>query len=145
MVVNLCKKNRRATLDRDMELIDQWAERYIIDAQQKGELDNLPGSGKPLQLDDDSLVPPDLRAGYRLLRNAGYLPVELQDRQEALTIVELLSQLEVEAQYTLLDNYQNLRKRLALLELRLRQAGLSTDFLHQEYQHKVVDKLSKEE
>ncbi|CNB87229.1 putative cytoplasmic protein [Yersinia intermedia] len=128
-----------------MELIDQWAERYIIDAQQKGELDNLPGSGKPLHLDDDSLVPPDLSAGYRLLRNAGYLPVELQDRQEALTIVELLSQLEVEAQYTLLDNYQNLRKRLALLELRLRQAGLSTDFLHQEYQHKVVDKLSKEE
>lgn len=126
-----------------MELIDQWAERYIIDAQQKGELDNLPGSGKPLQLDDDSLVPPDLRAGYRLLRNAGYLPVELQDRQEALTIVELLSQLE--AQYTPHDNYQNLRKRLALLELRLRQAGLSTDFLHQEYQHKVVDKLSKEE
>ena len=105
----------------------------------------MPGSGKPLELDDDSLVPPDLRAGYRLLRNAGYLPVELQDRQEALTIVELLSQLEVEAQYTLLDNYQNLRKRLALLELRLRQAGLSTDFLHQEYQHKVVDKLSKEE
>ena len=128
-----------------MELIDQWAERYIIDAQQKGELDNLPGSGKPLQLDDDSFVPPELRAGYRLLRNAGYLPVELQDRQEALTIVELLSQLEVEAQYTLLDNYQNLRKRLALLELRLRQAGLSTDFLHQEYQLKVVDKLSKEE
>ena len=126
-----------------MELIDQWAERYIIDAQQKGELDNLPGSGKPLELDDDSLVPPDLRAGYRLLRNAGYLPVELQDRQEALTIVELLSQLE--AQYTPHDNYQNLRKRLALLELRLRQAGLSTDFLHQEYQHKVVDKLSKEE
>ncbi|ARB82918.1 MULTISPECIES: DnaJ family domain-containing protein [Yersinia] len=126
-----------------MELIDQWAERYIIDAQQKGELDNLPGSGKPLQLDDDSFVPPELRAGYRLLRNAGYLPVELQDRQEALTIVELLSQLE--AQYTPHDNYQNLRKRLALLELRLRQAGLSTDFLHQEYQHKVVDKLSKEE
>ena len=126
-----------------MELIDQWAERYIIDAQQKGELDNLPGSGKPLQLDDDSLVPPELRAGYRLLRNAAYLPVELQDRQEALTIVELLSQLE--AQYTPHDNYQNLRKRLALLELRLRQAGLSTDFLHQEYQHKVVDKLSKEE
>ncbi|MDN0113943.1 DnaJ family domain-containing protein [Yersinia intermedia] len=126
-----------------MELIDQWAERYIIDVQQKGELDNLPGSGKPLQLDDDSLVPPELRAGYRLLRNAGYLPVELQDRQEALTIVELLSQLE--AQYTPHDNYQNLRKRLALLELRLRQAGLSTDFLHQEYQHKVVDKLSKEE
>ena len=126
-----------------MELIDQWAERYIIDAQQKGELDNLPGSGKPLQLDDDSLVPPELRAGYRLLRNAEYIHVELQDRQEALTIVELLSQLE--AQYTPHDNYQNLRKRLALLELRLRQAGLSTDFLHQEYQHKVVDKLSKEE
>lgn len=123
-----------------MELIDEWAERRIIDAQQKGELDNLSGSGKPLQLDDDSLVPLDLRAGYRLLRNGGYLPVELQDRQEALTVAELLSQIDKQH-----DNYQNLHKRLALLELRLRQAGFSTDFLHQEYQHKMVDKLSKEE
>lgn len=54
-----------------MWLLDQWAERHITEAQSKGEFDNLPGSGEPLILDDDSHVPPELRAGYRLLKNAG--------------------------------------------------------------------------
>lgn len=57
-----------------MWLLDQWAERHILDAQTKGEFDNLPGSGEPLTLDDDSHVPAELRAGYRLLKNAGCLP-----------------------------------------------------------------------
>ncbi|MGJ4638727.1 DnaJ family domain-containing protein [Klebsiella pneumoniae] len=46
-----------------MWLLDQWAERHILDAQTKGEFDNLPGSGEPLTLDDDSHVPAELRAG----------------------------------------------------------------------------------
>ncbi|CNI32036.1 MULTISPECIES: DUF1992 domain-containing protein [Yersinia] len=121
-----------------MGLIDEWAERHIIKAQEKGELDNLPGNGKPLFLDDDTFVPTELRVGYRLLKNAGYLPPELQDRQEALTITDLLSQLDKQH-----DDYANLHKRLALLELRLRQAGLNTDFLRKEYQQKVAKKLSK--
>lgn len=51
-----------------MWLLDQWAERHICDAQNKGEFENLPGSGEPLILDDDSHIPPELRAGYRLLK-----------------------------------------------------------------------------
>lgn len=58
-----------------MWLLDQWAERHIIEAQRKGEFDNLPGRGEPLILDDDSHVPAALRAGYRLLKNAGCLPL----------------------------------------------------------------------
>ncbi|SUP68019.1 putative cytoplasmic protein [Yersinia kristensenii] len=90
-----------------MGLIDEWAERHIMDAQEKGELDNLPGNGRPLLLDDDTFVPSELRAGYRLLKNAGYLPPELQDRQEALTIAALLSQLD-----TRHNDYSGLHKRL---------------------------------
>lgn len=123
-----------------MGLIDEWAERYIVDAQKNGEFDNLSGNGKPLQLDDDALVPMDLRVGYRLLKNAGFLPPELLDRQEALTIVDLLSQLDCQH-----GAQTKLRSRLILLEMRLEQAGLSTDFLHQEYQHRVADRLSNEE
>ena len=66
-----------------MWLLDQWAERHIAEAQAKGEFDNLAGSGEPLILDDDSHVPPELRAGYRLLKNAGCLPPELEQRREA--------------------------------------------------------------
>ncbi|WP_145535900.1 DUF1992 domain-containing protein [Yersinia thracica] len=123
-----------------MGLVDEWAERHIINAQENGELDNLSGNGKPLLLDNDTFVPPELRVGYRLLKNAGYLPPELQDRQEALTITALLSQFD-----TRHNDYSGLHKRLVLLELKLKQAGFSADFLHSEYQGKVTDKLSKEE
>ncbi|EJD6402073.1 DUF1992 domain-containing protein, partial [Providencia rettgeri] len=61
-----------------MSVIDLWAERHIQEALNKGELSSLKGEGQPLQLEDDSLVPPELKAGYRLLKNSGYLPPELQ-------------------------------------------------------------------
>ena len=65
-----------------MTLLDQIAERHIQQAEQRGEFDDLPGAGKPLVLDDDALIPEELRAGYRLLKNSGYLPPDLQLNQE---------------------------------------------------------------
>ncbi len=55
-------------------------ERRIREAEAAGMFQNLPGAGKPLPPDDDAHVPEDLRAGYRLLKNAGYAPswIELQ-------------------------------------------------------------------
>ncbi|MFH8136474.1 DUF1992 domain-containing protein [Pantoea osteomyelitidis] len=107
-----------------MWLIDQLAEQHILAAQEKGELSNLPGEGAPLHLDDDSLVPAELRSGYRMLKNAGFLPPELEMRREAVELNDLLRNLDPE------DNrYAEQSKRLALLEMKLQQAGLSTDFL----------------
>lgn len=123
-----------------MWLLDQWAERHILDAQEKGELDNLRGQGQPLVLDDDSAVPAELRTGFRLLKNAGYLPAELEDRKEALSIARLLQGIDSEH-----PDHAELGKRMALLEHRLRQAGMSTDFLHGEYQRALSGKLSPEE
>jgi hypothetical protein len=37
------------------------AERKIAEAQARGEFDHLPGAGQPLALDDDALVPEELR------------------------------------------------------------------------------------
>ncbi len=74
-----------------MWLLDQWAERHIIEAQRKGEFDNLPGRGEPLILDDDSHVPAELRAGYRLLKNAGCLPPELEQRRDAIQLLDILN------------------------------------------------------
>ncbi|MGR4051676.1 DnaJ family domain-containing protein [Kosakonia cowanii] len=122
-----------------MWLLDQWAERHIIDAQQKGEFDNLAGSGEPLALEDDSQVPEDLRVGYRLLKNAGYLPPELEMRKEAVELVDLLSTVENDD-----HQRQELNRRLTLLELKLRQAGVSTDFLRGEYAAKLQDKINPE-
>jgi len=47
-------------------------ERKIEEAIARGELDDLPGAGRPLELDDgDPLLPPELRMALRILRNAG--------------------------------------------------------------------------
>lgn len=123
-----------------MWLLDQWAERHILDAQRQGEFDNLPGSGEPLTLDEDLHVPPELRAGYRLLKNAGCLPPELQQRKEAVDLADLLKTVSRDE-----PEYEALSRRLALLELKLRQSGLSTEFLHGEYAYNLASKMKEAE
>jgi hypothetical protein len=46
-------------------------EERIRQAQARGAFDDLPGAGRPLALDDDPLVPEELRVAWRLLRGAG--------------------------------------------------------------------------
>ena len=70
------------TESKTMWLIDQIAERHILQAMERGEFDDLPGTGRPLALEDDRLIPEHLRAGYRLLKNAGYLPPDVQALRE---------------------------------------------------------------
>lgn len=120
-----------------MWLLDQWAERHILDAQKKGEFENLPGSGEPMILDDDSHIPAELRAGYRLLKNAGCLPPELEQRKEAIQLLDLLKGIHRDD-----PQYQEVSRRLSLLELKLRQAGLSTDFIRSEYAEKLLHKIN---
>lgn len=122
-----------------MWLLDQWAERHIRDAQIKGDFDNLPGSGEPLELEDDSHIAPELRAGYRLLKNAGCLPPELEQRREAVELVDLLKGIRQDD-----PRHKELRRRLALIELKLRQAGMSTEFLHGEYGEILMKKINEE-
>ena len=44
------------------------AEEKIRQAIRNGDLDYLPGKGKPLQLEDLSMVPPELRMSYKILK-----------------------------------------------------------------------------
>lgn len=78
-----------------MLIFDTLAEQRIRQAQDNGEFDNLPGAGAPLALDDDALVPEELRAAYRLLRNAGFLPPELEAQGEIRRLEQMLSAVEV--------------------------------------------------
>ena len=95
-----------------MNPIDQIAETRIREAIERGELSGLPGEGRPLQLDDDSAIPEELRAAYRILKNAGFLPPELQLRKELREAEHLLQQLPE-------NERSRARVRLELLQLRL--------------------------
>jgi hypothetical protein len=67
------------------------AERKIEEAIARGEFDNLPGAGRPLELDDDSQIPEDLRAAYRILKNAGYMPPEAQTLNQIAELERLVN------------------------------------------------------
>ncbi len=68
------------------------AETKIRAAMAEGKFDNLPGKGRPLPEDGLAGVKPELRMGYRLLRNAGCLPPELEARKEAARLGSLIAQ-----------------------------------------------------
>lgn len=73
-----------------MNFLDQLAEANIRQAAGQGVFDDLPGAGRPLPPDDASHVPPELRAGYRLLKNAGYVPPEIDQAREIRQLRDLL-------------------------------------------------------
>jgi hypothetical protein len=62
-----------------------------------GVFDDLPGAGRPLDLDDDALVPEELRLAYRILKNAGYVPAELETLKEIDQLEALVSGADVDA------------------------------------------------
>jgi len=73
-----------------MDWVSRIAEDRIREAIERGELRNLPGEGKPLEIEDLSHVPEDLRAAYIMLRNAGVVPEEVQLAKETVTLEDLL-------------------------------------------------------
>lgn len=58
-------------------MFDKIVEAKIKEAMRKGEFDNLPAKGKPINLDEWAKLPEDIRMGYTLLKNAGYVPEEM--------------------------------------------------------------------
>ena len=73
-----------------MEALPLLAEAKIRAAMARGEFDGLPGHGRPLRVEDLSRVPAELRMGFKLLRNAGCLPPELEARREVTRLGTLI-------------------------------------------------------
>lgn len=121
-----------------MTFIDQIAEIRIEEAIAQGQLDDLPGRGKPLNLDDEETVPEEFRMAYRILKNSGFVPPEINIRGEINALKATLSSIDddtirnnvlkkIHCLYARLDNMHNRQMNLALRE---------------EYYRKVIKRLS---
>jgi len=73
--------------------LDAVVQERIQEAMRRGDFDHLPGAGRPLDLDDDRLVPPELRIAFRILKNAGLAPPEVLARREIATLEAVLDQM----------------------------------------------------
>ena len=115
------------------------AERKIREAQEKGEFDNLPGKGKPLQLEDDSQVPEELRLAYKILKNADCLPPELELKKDIVRMEEMLQGVtDVKEKYRLM---KKLNFQIMKLNMMRRVSPLLEE--DQVYYDKVVEQFSK--
>jgi hypothetical protein len=77
---------------------EQIIEERILQAQRRGDFDNLPGSGKPIEIEDDRHIPEDLRLAYKILKNAGCIPPEIELKKEIHQTRDLLASMEDAAQ-----------------------------------------------
>lgn len=109
-------------------MLDFLVEQRLQDAVSRGELENLPGEGRPLELDEDPLVPEDLRAAYRVLKNAGFVPPEVEALNDIAQLENLVQQGEADA-----ATRSKAVRKLALLRTRIENR----------YYEKAVAKLGR--
>lgn len=119
-------------------LIQQLSEELIQRAMRDGQFDDLEGRGRPLPDEDDSHVPPDLRMPYKILKNAGCLPPELESRKDIQTAIELLSTMTDER-----ERFRQIRK-LNFLVTKLNMGRRRPIALEEQefYYDKVVQRVS---
>lgn len=121
-----------------MLLLDQLADQHIEQAINNGELDDLPGSGRPLVFEDDSLVPEHLRMAHRILKNAGFVPPEVIDRKSINALSAELERTEDETER------RRILGKLNCLQARLdaRSGERANLLLRSDYYDQVLDKLA---
>jgi hypothetical protein len=118
-------------------LFEEMVERRIEEAYREGAFENLPGTGKPLELGDDRLVPEELRAAFRLLKNAGFVPPEV----EALRGLDALLEAAVEPNADDAENRRAQRRMLALAMALERRGSSLTSGAGLEYRHAIMRRL----
>ncbi|MGZ8466352.1 MAG: DnaJ family domain-containing protein [Candidatus Binatia bacterium] len=119
--------------------IERLAEQRILEAQRKGEFDDLAGKGKPLELADHSDVPEDLRMAYHVLKNANVLPPEAELMKDIRILEDLLKHVEDEGERKSLA--KSLQWKIIRLDiLKRRSMNLASV---RDYSRKIVAKLSR--
>lgn len=122
-----------------MSVWDSIVEERIREAMARGEFDNLPGKGKPLPPDDCAGVPEDLRLSFKIMKNAGILPEEMQLNKEIVTLESLLREC-VNGDADKLQRELNEKKlRYRLL---MEQRGFYESETYLDYESKLRNKLT---
>ena len=70
---------------------DKLVEEMIKKAQERGEFDNLPGKGKPIDLSEYFEMPEDVRVAQSVLKNAGMKSHEVELLKEIAGLRQALA------------------------------------------------------
>ena len=93
--------------------LEKIIEEKILEAIKNGEFDNLPGAGKPQDLDEYFAAPEDVRVGYSLLKSNKFVPPEVDLLKEIGELREKLTNINDESDKPKFSRLMN-EKMLAL-------------------------------
>ena len=113
-------------------------EKRIKEAQERGDFDDLPGHGEPINIEDDSHIPEDMRLAYKILKNADCIPPELQLRKEIRRMEDMLDGIPDEK-----EKYRQI-KRINYKIMQLNMIRDKSPLLDETeiYYKKVLDKMA---
>jgi len=121
-----------------VDILATIAERKIREAMAQGEFDDLPGAGMPLAMDEELTgVPAELRMAYKILKNAGFVPPEVELRREIVSLREMLGTLEDDEKRRSVGRELDF-KLLKLGMMRKRPVNLDE---FPEYREKIIGRL----
>ena len=114
------------------------AEQRIAEAMRERDLNSPKWKNKPLPLEDDRFVPDDLKMAYKILKNSGYLPPEIEERKEIKKLEDLIACTE--------DEHERLKqmKKLNILMMKIDSKRSTTSSItsQHDYYRQVVEKIT---
>jgi hypothetical protein len=117
-------------------------EQRIREATARGEFDDLPGAGQPMQLDDDLLVPEEVRVAHRILKNAGYVPPEAQQISEVNQLIALAGRAELGAEQ---GEAASRRLRALMIQMELAGRPLAAAQAWHDYQQALAQRMAADD
>src|SRR5256712_14061267 len=120
-----------------MDILAKIAEQKIREAMERGEFDNLAYHGKPLKLDALTGVPAPLRMGYKILKNAGILPEEMQLKKDIVSLQDLLDACYDTTERSTIQKHMNEK----ILRYNMMMENRAQRPTEQRYRAKILQKL----
>ena len=121
-----------------MDSLARIAERKITEAMKTQDFTSEKWKNKPLPLDIDSNIPDDLKMAYKILKNSGYLPPEIEEKKEVQRLEELIAATE--------DEHERLRQmkklNVLLMKIDAKRSTPSNIAQQDDYYRKVVERIS---
>lgn len=113
-------------------------EERIRKAQKKGQMDNLPGEGRPLPVEE---IDPsnEFRLAHKILKNAGFLPPEVELRKKIFSTEQLLASVDPDT-----PEQARIQKKLNFLMNRLSMTrnSAATPALPSRYRKSIINRMS---
>lgn len=121
-----------------MNILQVIAERKINEAIKEGRLKTDGWQGRPLPDEADPFMPEDLRMAYKILKNAGFVPPEVEARREIERLEEIIAgSTDEQTRLKQMKKLEVLLRKLALMRPEAANIALQED-----YYRKVVERVS---